>query len=111
MTPEEEELEKKKRAISDILKESLKKMDEDIAAVEDFSKTMGTMHNALNQLSEINRKSFLKYRADYLKFFLYHINEKKDYRSQLAFVHEQVTDLTLKIGRSEEHTSELQSQR
>jgi hypothetical protein len=110
MTPEEERLKKMRENLSDYFTASRKKLDEDLAAIDDMSKAVGDFFSAFSQLNEIKKKEFFSYRAKYREYFLYHIHEKKDSRAQLTFVYEQITDLNLKIAdsKAEDHRHHLQ---
>lgn len=98
MSPKEEELERRKQLLWDSIIASNKELNERLQAFKEVSKSVGNIFDSLHKLGQINEKEMLDFRDRYQKFFLYWLAEKKDYRSQLDFVFEQIVDLKLKIA-------------
>ena len=98
MSPKEEELERRKKLLGDYIIASRKELDEKLRGIDDASKSAGKIFDALYKLGQSNEKEMQEYRSIYQKSFLDRLDEKKEYRSQLAFVSEQIRDLNLKIA-------------
>ena len=107
MSPKEEELERRKKLLGDYILASHKELDEKLQAINDLSVSLGNFFGALHKLGESNEKLMLDYRAVYQKFFLDQLEVKKDYRSQLEFISEQIRDLHLKIAEAKATRHEL----
>jgi hypothetical protein len=106
MSPKEEELERRKQLLGDYIIASNKELNERLQAFKEVSKSVGDFFDSLYKLGQINEKEMLDFRDRYQKFFLYWLGEKKDYRSQLDFVFEQIVDLKLKIANAKANRHE-----
>lgn len=98
MSTSEEELDRRKKQLYKYVIASNQEFDKKLQALDNLSAATGNIFDALHKLGKMKEKEMLDYRLRYQKFFLEQLNPRKDYRSQLDFVSEQIKDLRLKIA-------------